>query len=89
MTSHHDPLVTKLLQQRVVRKCEAVLKILVHLSFVLSIQMHARTRMGKRALARKKKEAISQHVMLCVRLSPVTRARLLASHVANYLVVTL
>ena len=49
----------------------------------------ARTRMGKRARARKKKEAISQHVMLCVRLNPVTHARLLASHVANYLVVTL
>ena len=37
---HHDPLVTKPLQQRVVWKCEVVLKIVVDL-FILFIQMHA------------------------------------------------
>ena len=50
---------------------------------------YARTRMRERARARTKKKANNKYVMPCVRLNPVTYARLLASHAANYLVVTL
>ena len=56
---HHDPLVTKLLQQRVVWKCEVVLKIVVDL-FILFLfrctrACSTRTHMRRRA-----------HVCVCV-----------------------
>ena len=82
MIRHHDPLVTKLLQRRVVRKCEVLLRILVHLSFVLSIQTHACMQLcvhehAQARSCRTTKKTINKYVMPSVRLNPVMYAHFL------------
>ena len=92
---HHDPLVAKPLQDRMVWKREVVMKIVIDLflNFLFKCThacCYTRSHMRTRAHDRTNKKNTSQEIMMvCERLSAGTRARQRACDVVKHVVVAL